>query len=84
MAWFRQIGLEFGDVIVKSDNERADELDRVVEQCACDGEVHGRQWAARGATESWTAIQSVQGMVRTIRSSFEEEWREGGRVEEEH
>ena len=37
MAWLRDIGLQFGDIIVKSDNETSiEEFDRVMERRASD------------------------------------------------
>ena len=81
MAWLREIGLEFADIIVKSDNEPA--LTSLIES-----------WSALRALESGSrmiientlvgssksngiverAIQSVQRMIRTIRSAIERTW----------
>ena len=60
MAWLREIGLEFVDIIVRSERASADEFDRVMEH------------ASNGIVER--AIQSVQGMIRTISSAIEETW----------
>ena len=81
MAWLREIGLEFHEVILKSDNEPA--LVALIERWV-------RERAAKGAGKTVTehspvrssksnglvekAVQDVQGMIRTMRSALEEKW----------
>ena len=81
MAWMRELGYEFCDVIVKSDNEPA--LVSLVEawgklRAAKGGKrmviehspVHSSK--SNGVVER--AVQAVQGMIRTMRSALEEKW----------
>ena len=81
MAWMKELGYEFCDVIVKSDNEPA--LVSLVE-------AWGKLRAARGGQRMVVehspvhssksngvverAVQGVQGMIRTMRSALEEKW----------
>ena len=73
MAWLREIGLEVVGIIVKSDTEPA--LTSLIESWSNlramiveSSPVGSSQ--SNGTVER--AIQSVQGMVRTLRSSLEE------------
>ena len=81
MAWLRELGYEFCDIIVKSDNEPA--LTSLVEtwgrlRAAQGGQrmvvehspVHSSK--SNGVVER--AIQAVQGMIRTMRSALEDKW----------
>jgi hypothetical protein len=81
MAWLRELGVEFNDIIVKSDNVPA--LVSMVEAWgrlrAVKGggkmvvehsPVHSSQ--SNGVVER--GIQAVQGMIRTMRSALEEKW----------
>ena len=84
MAWLREIGLEFVDIIVKSDNEPAlsssieswstlramKSGSRMIMKNSLPGSLKSNGILAR-------AIQSVQGMIRTIRSAIEEKMRGG-------
>ena len=81
MAWLREIGLEFVDITVKSDNEPA--LTSLIESRSTlramkSGSRVINENGPVGSSESSgiaeRAIQSVQGMVRTMRSAIEEKW----------
>ena len=64
MAWLREIGLESVDIIVKSDNEPAlTSGSRMIVENSPVGSSK-----SNGIVER--AIQSVQGMIRTIRSDI--------------
>lgn len=81
LAWMREIGCEVGPVTVKSDNEPA--LLALIDHLA-------RLRAAKGASRMMVenspvfssksngiverAVQSVQGLIRTLRSSVEDKW----------
>ena len=81
MAWLREIGLESVDIIVKSDNEPA-----VTILIALWSTMRAMTSGSRmiienspvGSSKSngivERAIQSVQGMIRTIRSDIEGRW----------
>ena len=81
MAWLRELGLEFNDIIVKSDNEPA--LISLVEAWRRLRPVKGggkmvvehspvHSSKSNGVVER--SIQTVQGMIRTMRSALEEKW----------
>ena len=79
LAWLRGIGFEFVDIIVKSDNEAA--LTSLIETWSVMRAMRGglRIIVENSSVGSLTsngiiekAIQSVQGMIRTIRSDIEE------------
>lgn len=81
MAWLRELGVEFNDIIVKSDNEPA--LVSMVEAWGRLRAVKGggkmvvehspvRSSQSNGVVER--GIQAVQGMIRTMRSALEEKW----------
>ena len=71
MAWLREIGLESVDIIVKSDNELA-----LTSLIASWSTTRAMTSGLRMIIEnSPVAIQSVQGMIRTIRSDIEGRWR---------
>ena len=81
MAWIRELGLEFGDVIVKSDNEPA--LVSLVETWGRERAIKGgkrmvvehspvHSSKSNGVVER--AVQTVQGMIRTMRSALEDKW----------
>ena len=81
MAWLRELGLEFNDIIVKSDNEPA--LRSLVEAWGRLRAVKGggkmvvehspvHSSKSNGVVER--SIQTVQGMIRTMRSALEEKW----------
>ena len=82
MAWLREVGLETVDIIVKSDNEPA-----LTSLIASWSTMRAMRSGSRmigenspvGSSKSngiiERAIQSVQGMISTIRSDIEERWR---------
>ena len=81
MAWLREIGWEFVDITVKSDNEAA--LTSLIElwstlRAMKSGSRMINEKGAVGSSKSngiaVRAIQSEQGTVRTIRSATEEKW----------
>ena len=75
MAWLREIGLEFGDVVAKSDNEPAlTSFDRVVAQFARDEGMIADDCREQSSGQWKRVIQWVQGMIKTIRSSLEKRW----------
>ena len=68
MAWLRELGLEFVDIIVKADSEPALKSGpKMITENSLVGSSK-----SNGAVER--AIQSVQGMIRTICSAIEETW----------
>ena len=81
MAWLREIGLESVDIIVKSDNEPA-----LTSLIASWSKMRAMTSGSRMIIENSPvgssmsngiverAIQSVQGMIRTIRSDIEGRW----------
>ena len=81
MAWLREIGLESVDIIVKSDNEPA--LTSLIAlwstmRAMTSGSRMIIENSPVGSSKSngivERAIQSVQGMIRTIRSDIEGRW----------
>ena len=81
MAWLREIGLEFVDIIVKLDNELV--LTSLIESWSTmramkSGSRVIIETSPAGSSKSngivLRAIQSVQGMIRAIRSAIEETW----------
>ena len=82
MAWLREIGLESVDIIVKSDNEPA-LTSLIASWSTMRAMMSGSRMIIEnspvGSSESngtvERAIQSVQGMIRTIRSDIEGRWR---------
>ena len=72
MTWLREIGLEFVDSIVKSDNEktrstvRAKSGSRMI--------IENSPGNLKSNVIGERAFQSVQGMIRTVRSAIEENW----------
>lgn len=86
MAWLRELGLEFNDIIVKSDSEPA--LLNLVEAWARLKAVRGggkmvlenrpvQCSRSNGVVER--GIQAVQGMIRTMRSTLEDKWGKSSR-----
>ena len=78
MSWLKEIGCEYGDLIIKSDNEPA--LTKMVEEWAKVRSTTGggktiiehsptRSSKSNGVVER--AVQSCQGMIRTLRSALE-------------
>ena len=89
MAWLREIGLEYHEIIVKTDNEPA--LVALVEAWSRYRAAKGggkmimehspvRSSKSNGVVEK--AVQEVQGMVRTMRSALEDKW--GMKMSMEH
>ena len=81
MAWLREIGLESVDIIVKSDNEPA--LTSLIAswstmRAMTSGSRMIIEKSPVGSSKSngivERAVQSVQGMIRTIRSDIEGRW----------
>ena len=82
MGWLREIGLEIVHIVVKSDNEP--ELMSSIEpwimmRATRSGSVIIIENRLVGSLKSNSiderAIQTVQGMIRTIRSAIEETWK---------
>ena len=81
MAWLREIGLESVDIIVKSDNEPA-LTSLITSWSTMRAMTSGSRMIVEnspvGSSKSngivERAIQSVQGMIRTIRSDIEGRW----------
>ena len=82
MAWAREIGLEFVDIIVKSDNEPA-LTSLIASWCTLRAMESGLRMIIEnspvGSSKSngivERAIQFVPGMIRTIRSAIEVKWK---------
>ena len=84
MAWLREIGLEFVDIMVNSDNEPT--LTSLIESWSTPTPIKSgsRMIIETSPVGSWKsngivarAMQRVQGKIRTIRSAIEEngKWR---------
>ena len=89
MAWMRELGHAHGDVIVKSDNEPA--VKSLVEEW---GRLRAAEGGGKMVVENSPVgssqsngvvergIQTVQGMIRTLRSALEDRW--GVKLEADH
>ena len=88
-AWMREIGVQFTDISVKSDNEPAlvSLIDAIGRDRAARGGgrmvvEHSPVFSSKSNGFVERAVQSVQGVVRTLRSALESRW--GVRLSVDH